>query len=49
MFPALARALVLTGTGPLILPACYQTPAHLRSIGAGRLTRRLRAGGVRGA
>ncbi|MEV1084064.1 IS110 family transposase [Streptomyces sp. NPDC050211] len=47
MFPALERALVLTSAGPLVLLAGYQTPAALRRLGAARLTRWLRARGVR--
>ncbi|MEU2245047.1 IS110 family transposase [Streptomyces sp. NPDC018338] len=47
MFPALERALVLTSTGPLVLLDGYQTPASIRRIGTTRLTRWLRARGVR--
>ncbi|WP_323186000.1 transposase [Streptomyces sp. NBC_00047] len=47
MFPALERALVLTGTGPLVLLDGYQSPAAIRRMGTARLTRWLRARGVR--
>lgn len=47
MFPALERAFVLTSAGPLILLDGYQTPAAIRRMGTVRLTRWLRARGVR--
>lgn len=47
MFPALERACVLTSVGPLILLDGYQTPAAIRRMGTARLTRWLRARGVR--
>ncbi|MEU9454508.1 IS110 family transposase [Streptomyces sp. NPDC048277] len=47
MFPALERALALTSTGPLVLLDGYQNPAAIRRMGIARLTRWLRARGVR--
>ncbi len=49
IFPAFARALDLTDTGPLVLLTGYRTWAAIRRMGAGRLATWLRNRKVRGS